>query len=268
MGYFFRTTLLSGIRSRVFQLIFFLGVLLVGVAYLASMFSPRQPQTVALDVGLSGLRITLVLLGLLWVQELFSREVEQKNVILNLAYPVDRACYVLGRFFGIAVLLALTALIISLLLWLAVSLSGSDYPAARQVALGWPYLLTVFGLYVDALVVTAFALCLATLSTVMMLPLAVGGIFAIAGKSLGAVIDFLLVRQGDGDGEIVSRFGPVIEVLRWVLPDLSRLDWRDWPLYQLPPTGGAIMWALLMALSFAMLFLWVGIGVFRRREFS
>ena len=268
MKYFLHTTLLSGLRSRIFQLILFLGVLLVGVAYLASMFSPRQPQTVALDVGLSGMRITLVLLGLFWVLELFSREVEQKTVILNLSYPVDRSCYVLGRFFGIASLLALAAVVIASLLWVAVLASSGGYPAARQVALGWPYVMTVLGLYVDVLVVTAFALCLATLSTVMMLPLALGGIFAIAGKSLGSVIDFLLVRQGDGDDQIVSRFGPVIEVLRWVLPDLSRLDWRNWPLYQLPPEGGAIVWTLLMAFSFAMLFLGVGIGVFRRREFS
>ena len=58
----------AGLRSRSIQAILILGALLVGVAYLAASFSPRQPQTVALDVGLSGLRVTLVLFSLFWVQ--------------------------------------------------------------------------------------------------------------------------------------------------------------------------------------------------------
>ena len=51
-----------------------LGVLLVGVAFLSASFSPRQPKTVALDVGLSGMRFSLVLFALFWVQELIGRE--------------------------------------------------------------------------------------------------------------------------------------------------------------------------------------------------
>jgi hypothetical protein len=40
-------------RSRSIQAVLVLGLLLVGVAYLSAAFSPRQPKTVALDVGLS-----------------------------------------------------------------------------------------------------------------------------------------------------------------------------------------------------------------------
>jgi hypothetical protein len=51
----------------------------MGVAYLSASFSPRQPQTVALDVGLSGLRFSLVLFALFWVQELVGREIESRR---------------------------------------------------------------------------------------------------------------------------------------------------------------------------------------------
>ena len=64
-----------------------LGFLLVGVAYLSAGFSPRHPRTVALDIGLSGIRVTLVLLSLFWVQELLAKEVERKTVLHSLAYP-------------------------------------------------------------------------------------------------------------------------------------------------------------------------------------
>ncbi len=263
-----RSTWLSGFRGRSFQMVFALGLLLVGVAYLASMFSPRQPQTVALDVGLSGLRFALVLQVLFWVQELVGREIERKTVTLVLSYPVRRSRYVLGRFLGIALLLLTATMMLAMLLWLVVLISDRDYPAARHVALGLPYWMSVFALYCDVLVVLAFALCLASLSTVTMLPLALGSVFAIVGRSIGAVMDFVLVRGADGDAELADRFGPVLQVVGRLLPDLSRLDWRDWPLYNLSPDYSAMGWSLVMAAAYAMLLLALAVLAFNRREFA
>jgi Cu-processing system permease protein len=81
----------SGLRGRSFQAVFILGVLLIGIAYLSGFFSPRQPQTVALDVGFSGIRFSLVLLNLFWVQELVAREIDRRVILFSLAYPVSRA---------------------------------------------------------------------------------------------------------------------------------------------------------------------------------
>lgn len=265
---YIRSAWRSGLRGRYFQAIFILGLLLIGGAYLASLFSPRQPQTVALDVGLSGLRFTLIMLALFWVQELVGREIERRTINLSLAYPVPRSYYLLGRFGGMALLLFVATLILALLLWIAVLLSTAGYDQARKVALGLPYWMTIFGMYLDALVVLSFALCLAALSTVLVLPLALGVLFAFIAHSLGAVIDFLLMRGADGDDVMASRFGPVVGAIRWFIPDLSRLDWRDWTLYDLAPDGGDLGWSIIMALGYILVLLSIGVMVFRRREFS
>ena len=264
---FIRSAWRSGLRGRSFQMVFLLGLFLVGGAYLASMFSPRQPQTVALDVGISGLRFTLLLLALFWVQELVGREIERRTVILTLAYPVPRSRYLIGRFLGIALLVAISTVVLALLLWIMVMVSGG-YDQARRVALGLPYWMTVLGVYLDILVILAFAICLAALSTVPILPLALGMVFAIVGRSLGAVMDFLLVRQADGDQAMVTQFAPIIRVIRWFVPDLSRLDWRDWTLYGLVPDFQAMGWATLMAAAYVVLLLAIGVLVFQRREFA
>lgn len=83
----------SGIRSRSVQVVFVLGLALVLVAYLAASFSPRQPRTVALDVGFSGARFSLILLSLFWVQDLVSREIDRKIILQSLSYPVSRAAF-------------------------------------------------------------------------------------------------------------------------------------------------------------------------------
>lgn len=256
----------AGLRSRSIQGVLVLGVLLVGVAYLSASFSPRQPRTVALDVGLSGLRVSLILFALFWVQELVGREIERRTVLFSLTYPVARGNYVIGRYLGVVGLLALAALLLGLLLWVAVRTTGGDYQQAFVIAAGLPYWATVAGLWVDAAVVAAFALWLATLSTVPMLPLALGLAFAVGGKSLGAVAEYL-AKGADGDAELM-RFAPFIDAIQWVLPDLSRLDWRAWPMYGLAPDTLAVALSLLLATFYAALLLAMAVAVFSRREFQ
>ena len=85
MPQFILSGLLSGLRGRSFQAVFALGLALIGLAYLSGFLSPRQPQTVALDVGLSGLRFSLVLLNLFWVQDLVAREIDRRTIVVSLA---------------------------------------------------------------------------------------------------------------------------------------------------------------------------------------
>ncbi|MBI5907514.1 MAG: hypothetical protein HY853_02870 [Burkholderiales bacterium] len=254
----------AGLRSRSIQGVLVLGVLLVGVAWLSASFSPRAPKTVALDVGLSGLRFSLVLFALFWIQELVGREIEKRTVLFALTYPVPRGAYLLGRYLGVAGLLALAAVLLGLLLWVVVLNVGGKYEQGFAVALGEAYWLTVFGLWLDAVVVAAFALLLASLSTVPMLPLALGLAFAVAGKSLGAVIEYL----AHGDDPSVAALKPVIDAIAWVLPDLSRLDWRPWPMYGLAPDSSAVGAGLLMAAAYIGLLLALAVMKFNRREFE
>lgn len=260
------SALRSGFRSRAVLLILVLGALLVGVAFLAASFSPRQPKTVTLDVGFSGMRFSLVLFALFWVQELVGREVERRTVLYALSYPVSRDAYVVGRFAGVVCLLAVAAALLGVLLWLSALLSGGEYEQAHSILLGWPYWATIAGFWLDAVVVAAFAVLISTLSTVQMLPVALGALFAVAGKSLGAVLDYL-ERGADGDAIIMARFGPMMDVIRWLVPDLSRLDWRVWPMYGMPPAEGAIANGMLLGTGYVIVLMSLAVLTFRRREF-
>ncbi len=257
----------AGFRNHVFFAVAFLGVLLVAVAFLSASFSPRQPRTVALDVGLSGLRFTLVLFAITLIQDQVAREIERRSVILTLAYPVNRAEYLLGRYFGIAALTGVAALILGLLLWIAVLAAGGHYEQQYRVDLGAAYWAAIAGIVIDVAVVSAFALWIASLSTVAVLPLALGAMFAIGGRALGAVFDYL-ARGADGQEDLVALYGPILSVARWLLPDLSRLDWRVWSMYSLPIDSGAVLLGSVMALCYIAAMLGLAIHVFSRREFS
>lgn len=257
----------SGLRGKSFQAVFILGVLLIGIAYLSGFFSPRQPQTVALDVGFSGIRFSLVLLNLFWVQELVAREVDRRVILFSLAYPVSRGAFLTGRFSAILFLSTLAAVVLGLLLLLAVLMVGTGYTQEFGLALGVPFWSAVAGFAIDAAVVAAFALCIAALSTVSILPLALGAAFAVAGKALGATMAYLS-HGADGDEALVADYDPAIELVKWVLPDLSRLDWREWAMYQLSPGADVVFWAVTMAVAYIALLLVCASVLFARREFS
>lgn len=267
MKQFFYSSWRAGFRNRAFLGLFLLGVALVCVAYLSASFSPRQPRTVALDVGLSGLRFSLVLFAITLVQDLVGREIDRRTVILTLSYPVTRAGYLLGRYFGVLALTAVATVILGLLLWLAVILSGLHYEQNFRVELGLPYLAALVGVWLDVAVVAAFTLWVASLSTVAMLPLAMGALFAIAGRAFGPVADYIL-RGAEGDKVLVAQYGPLLDLVRWVLPDLSRLDWREWPMYGQMPDLGAMELALPMAIAYAGLMVGLAVHSLSRREFS
>ncbi|RLJ63676.1 hypothetical protein [Sulfurisoma sediminicola] len=263
---FLLSALRAGLRSRGIQAVLVFGVLLVAVAYLSAAFSPRQPKTVALDVGLSGIRFSLVLFALFWVQELVAHEIQRRSVLFALTYPVARGQYLVGRYLAVLGMLALAALMLGMLLWVVVLNAGGRYEQAFAVAPGGPYWLTILGLWADAAVVTAFALWIASLSTVPMLPLALGLAFAVAGKSLGAVAEYLS-RGAEGDAEIM-RLAPVVDKIHWLLPDLSRLDWRAWPMYGVAPDAAAMAGAAIVALAYVALLVTLAVIAFNRREFE
>lgn len=256
----------AGLRSRGIQAILVLGVLLVGVAWLSGFFSPRQPKTVALDVGLSGIRFSLTLFALLWVQELIGQEVQRRTVFFALTYPVPRGHYIAGRYLGVVGLLALAALLLGMLLWVVILASGGNYEQGFSIAAGEPYWLTILGLWMDAAVVAAFATWIASFSTVGALPLALGLAFAVGGKSLGAVIEYL--ANGADDDPKIMQLAPIIDAIQWFLPDLSRLDWRAWPMYGMEPNSVALFGAGFMALSYVALMIAMAVLAFSRREFQ
>lgn len=267
MWQFFLASWRGGFRSRALVACALLGIGLVFIAYLSASFSMRQVRTVALDVGLSGLRLCLILIAITLVQDLVGREIERRSVVFSLAYPASRGAYLLGRFFGVAALAAVAMLILALLLWLAVMIVGGAYEQEFRVHLGWPFWVAALGIWLDAMVVASFAVLVSTVSTVSVLPLAAGLAFAVAGKAFGPLVDYIN-RGASGQPELVSTYRPMIEVAQWVIPDLSRLDWRMWPMYGLQPDLLGVVLSVAVALLYSAAMLSLSVWLFSRREFA
>lgn len=259
-----------GLRSRSFQAVIFVSFLLIGAAHLGAAFSFRQPQVVALDLGLSAVRIGLVLLNLFWIQELVSRDIDRRVVVLQLSYPRPRWEYLLGRFLAVLALSLSAAVIFAGVLWAVVSFSKWGYQSGSVPLMSARLLGVVLLIWLEAAVVASFSLAVASVASTPFFAVLAGLAFALVGRMVGPVLMYL--RSGaEGDDDLVGAFLPVVDQLRWILPDLSALDIRAQVLYGLgapPLVAGDLAAAVGAAIAFATMALLLAVGLFGRRQFS
>ncbi|MBV1774383.1 hypothetical protein KSF73_01515 [Burkholderiaceae bacterium DAT-1] len=255
----------SGWRSHVARLILFVGVALIGIAWVSGNFATRAPQTVGFDVGFSLIRIVMVLLGLFWVQELFAKDLERKTAIFALAYPVARWKFLVGRLIAITLLCWITISVLAILLLFTVKQILPDYQQAFPLHLGHDYLLPFAGLYLDMLVIIACGILISTLSETPFLPFFTGIIFAFSARGLGAALAYLQTGNFSPD-QLGPKMAPVIKAMSWVLPDLGRLDWRQIVSYGTWPDTSIMLLGSAQAVAYAVVFIFIAAFIFARRE--
>ena len=258
---------LLGFRSRVFRGLATIGVFLLFFAWLSGAFSLRQPAIVAMDVGLSGLRFLGTFFVLYWVQEVFMRDVERRTVMLALAYPVSRASYLVGRWLGVVALVAMTIAVWAAGLAILAQVSDWGYAESIHPQLGLAFLTVLLGILVDMLVVSVFAVWLTSFAQTPMVPLLGGAGFAVAARFLGPSMDYLQFSIS-ADQAMSARMLPILDAMRWVIPDLSRLDWRAAVLYDRWPSAGDMAGGTALALGYVLIFATLAARNYQRRDFS
>ncbi|WP_194115728.1 hypothetical protein [Chitinilyticum piscinae] len=206
---------------------------------------------VALDIGISAIKLVATLLGLFWVLEMVAKDIDRKNLLWVLAYPAPRATYIVGRFIGIGTLLGCSIAFLGGLLWIVVQNSSMGYQHFHTFDLGSPYAITLAYLWLDTLIITAFTLLITTVSTSSLMPVFMGAAFAVSARSLGGVLAYL----NSGESQINTSLASSVQKLQWILPDLSRLDLRDWPLYRATISADQLQASLTMSVSYIVIML-------------
>ncbi len=204
-------------------------LLLIFAAILSAQFSGRQSATIALDVGISIIRLTLPIVSILLQQELLSKEFDLKQYLTSLTYPRSRHQLLLGRVAAIALLtLGLLILYAAVLAGLTGYVSHA-YPQDTPPDVGLPYIITIAFSALDLLVVFAIGTVIAVTATTPSFVF-IGTLgFTLVARSYSSIVA-LLTR----DGTLVRNtdtYQSSLSLLGYLLPDLAPLDVRMISLY-------------------------------------
>lgn len=253
-------------RARFGSIALWLVAILCIAVWMSAQFSGRQPATVALDVGLSLIRIMLPVLGILMLQELISREFERRYFLASLTYPRPRPHFLLGRLAGLFGLLSILLAVLACALAAIVVWVGQGYGQATPVSLGAPYWLTIAFILLDLFVVLALGALLAVAASTPSFVL-IGTLgFMLITRSYSSIIALL-----QHDGWLVSNaetYSNSLGLLSYLLPDLGSLDVRMIALYgrmEFLPSDWP--WLLLSSLAYAIAFLALAVWALNRKRF-
>lgn len=254
-------------RARLTHFLAAIALAIVVACVLASQFSGRQPATVALDVGISVLRLCLPILSALLLQELFFREFDRRFHVLSLTYPRSRFTFLVGRSITVLGFSLVALILLAATLWLSVTMIGRSYVQALPPNLGTPFVVTMAFITLD-LAVTVGIGTLISISASSSSFVLVGTLgFVVCARSFSPIIDLLsrdntLVAHSDAYQSSLGYLG-------YILPDLARLDVRLISLYDkmdFLPANWPLMTLSTAGYAFALFS--ISAWIFNRRSFS
>lgn len=255
------------LRARYLWLAVYSMLVLALSALLAAQFSGRQPATVALDIGLSVMRLLLPLTLVLMTQELLSREFDRRYFFNTLSYPHSRHSILLGRFTTVALLTLGALLMLAAALALLVWLVGQGYTQSTPIAMGLHYVVTIAFVALDLLLLTAVATLLAVVASTPSFVLIGTFGFMLMARSFGAIVELLTRNTFVVNDAESYRSG--IGLLSYLLPDLGALDVRMVALYgkmELLPADWP--WLVLSSLIYTVGLLSLAVWALNRKRFA
>jgi len=207
---------------------------------------------ILIDVGVGAIGLLSALVVAFTGAEVMARDIERRTVLLVLSQPISRAALVLGKHAGlVSVAIALVAAM-ALLYFGGLSLVGVAYPLG-QLSVALAFLVLELALLAGvALALGAFA-----------------GSLLAALLTLGAYVMGHASRNLLELGELSDNPGAraLSQALYLLLPDLSRLNWRNEAAYELLPPPPELAGHALYGVAYTGAVLAIAIAILGRREF-
>jgi ABC-type transport system involved in multi-copper enzyme maturation permease subunit len=197
-------------------LAFICGLGVLAISSIASEFSYGNPRKVALDFGLGLMSLSLLALALFMGANLISKEIRDRTLYVSLARGVSRSSFLIGRILGLAVGLIVVTLIVSIFVIILYSFYGGH--------LNFLFYFNIFLVFLSSFLLLNVVVFF-SLVTNLYLSIIDSIIIFVAGNVVNESS-----LQIYADKNAYSAIG--FRVLKWVVPNFSVLNIRDYVLYQ------------------------------------
>ena len=198
------TTVLEAVREKVLYLLAAFGATLFFVSRLLAPLALGEGRRVTIDLGFFFLSLFGLLIVILLGHSVVQREIERGSVVFLFSRPVGRGQFILGKFIGMATIVAAAEMAMGLCL-AAVCLS-SGYP------IGTLFFEGIAGLILSLWILAALGLLFASVASPSLASFFVGGAWVI-GNTSGSLSDLAALLAAPGN--------KIAEGLLWLVPRLD-----------------------------------------------
>ena len=250
-----RNAFREAVRDRVLYNLVFFVLLLTGGAIFIGDLSAAQEAKIIVDMSLSAMLLFGVFIAIFVGVGLVYKELERRTVYAIFAKPVGRGEFLVGKYLGLCLTLAVNVLVMGAGVSLALLyVSGGYHPLVLAV---WPAIILIF---VELMIVVAVALLFSSFSSPALSALMTFAVFIIGHFSA----DMKLLAASTGTTAAKILFG----ALYYLLPNLSHYTVITDAGHGVTPAPAAFAAALLYAFVYIAVLLAASILIFNRRNFK
>ncbi len=245
-----KSTLKAEIRDRIIYGILIFGILYILLTlFLSDLVLKELPMVKSF--GLAGIYFFNAIIALFLGTTSFYKDVERKIIYFVLAKPVSRAQFILGKFFGLCMVLLVTSAIMAIGYLSVIAYEGGGFDLLGLGAIGMQFL--EMGLFL------AFAIFVSTFSSSLLSIVYTSGVF-FAGH---------IVSQLVTDAKAIGISGVkllLVEALYYIFPNLEKFDVRNFAIHHVAMPATSFLLALGYVIVYIALLLTSAIWVFNKKE--
>lgn len=259
-------TFKEGIRSRAIYGISIFALLLLGANLLISGMIMQEVGKVAVDMALSTVSFTGLLLVLFIGINLMAKDLDKRTIYMVLSRPISRSQYIFGKFIGMVLLIIATVSFVSLFAIASIILVKMSYPA-YFLRFSWGMVLLAISFTTLALILlSALSFLFASFASTSFITLALTIVSYIIGQSISDVKALV-----EAPGIVGIKVSPVavkvVQAAYYIFPNLSIFDIKTQAAHGLTIPPSYIFWAVSYGLVYTCIAITLASLIFRKREF-
>jgi ABC-type transport system involved in multi-copper enzyme maturation permease subunit len=204
-------TFREAVRDRVLYNLVFFALVMIAASILVGQISIGIEEMVIVTLGLTAISVIGLLIAVFIGVGLVSKEMDKRTLYALLAKPVHRWEFLLGKFGGLVLTLAVNTIAMAIGLFLVMSLIKSS-----GEHLGGSVLVAVYFIVLKLALVVALALLFSCYTTPLLSILSTAGLY-IAGL-------FVMEMRTFQNGSLSPALGTLLRWLSYVLPNFENFD--------------------------------------------
>ncbi len=243
-------TFKEAIRDRILYLLLAFAILMIGASRILSLLTVGAEERIVKDIGLASISLFGVATAIFVGVGLVFKEIEKRTVYTLICKPIRRSQFILGKYLGLVMVLAVNLTIMTLVFYGLLLWRGwLDLAITRAIVL----------IFVELLMVTAIAILFSSFSTPIL-----SSLFTVTFYLIGHLSWGLQLLAGRVQGELGKT---VCRVLYRVLPNLEALNVKGMVVHGVQVPLSQVAFGVIYGVSYAVIFLALAALVFRRRDF-
>ncbi len=242
------------IRDRILYLVAFFGIVLMAGNVLLPEVAANNQDKMLIDLGIGAISIGGLVVAVFVGTGLVNKEIEKRTVFVMVAKPMSPVEFIVGKHLGLSAVIAVMLATMTALYFLVLGINQIPYPIGSIS-------LSILFLFLELALITAVAIAFGVFTSSLLATFLTFAVYLMGNLSRDLV---LLTDQAENPG--LQR---MIDGAYMVLPDLSRLDFKNQAVYgiELLPSFPELLGNAFYGLVYIILLLAIATLVFSRREF-